>query len=81
MWRVEWLPNKILCTYCVVHIDVYKNITYTMKWMYMLALHASNVILAISAEIFFVASMLLICVAGIYYGVHNFLFDRDPCKS
>ena len=45
----------------------------------MLALHASNGMLAIIAEAFIVASMLLICVTGRYYGVHkDFVFNGDP---
>ena len=37
----------------------------------MLALHARNVMPVIIAETVTMASMLLICVAGRYYGVHK----------
>ena len=71
--------HKIFCINCVQHLDAFQNITYTMEWIYMLALHASDVMLAIIATGFIMASMLLTCVAGRYYGIHrNFCVYRDP---
>ena len=64
--------HKILSIDCVVHIDAYKNITYTMIWTFMLAWYVSNALLAVIAETFSVASMLLTCVVEIYHGIHNF---------
>ena len=68
----NWMAfHKILCIYCVRHLDVYKTITYTIKYIYMCALHTSNVTPTIIAKTFIVASMLLTCVAGRYYGAHR----------
>ena len=63
--------HKILCIDCIGNIDVYKDITHTMEWVYMLSLHASNVMTAITVENLIVASILLACVAGRYYVVHT----------
>ena len=46
------------------HLHAFKDITYTMGWIYMLALHAGHAMPAIIADTFIVANMLLTCVAG-----------------
>ena len=63
--------RKILYIDYLGHLDAYKNITYIMKRIYMLALHVYNAISTIITETFIMASMLLTRLAGRYYGVHR----------
>ena len=56
--------HKTLCMDCVGNDDAYKDTTYTMGWIYIHALHAGHAMLAIIADTFIVANMMLTHVAG-----------------
>ena len=56
--------HKTLCMDCVGNHDAYKDITYTMGWIYIHALHAGHAMLAIIADTFLGENMLLTHVAG-----------------